>query len=72
VRFLNESGREVVGFDRSNIHIQVSAPEELVEKLVGFDIVVNVAAFTRVDDAETEIFEANSVNAIAAGKLAQA
>jgi dTDP-4-dehydrorhamnose reductase len=72
VRFLNESGREVVGFDRSNIDIHVLAPEELVEKLDGFDVVVNAAAFTRVDDAETEIFEVNAVNAIAAGKLAQA
>lgn len=72
MRFLNESGREVVGFDRSNIDIHVLAPEELVEKLLGCDIVVNAAAFTRVDDAETEIFEANAVNAIGAGKLAQA
>jgi dTDP-4-dehydrorhamnose reductase len=72
VRFLDESGREVVGFDRSSVDIHVLTPEELVEKLVGFDIVVNAAAFTRVDDAETEIFEANAVNAIAAGNLAQA
>jgi dTDP-4-dehydrorhamnose reductase len=33
---------------------------------------VNAAAFTAVDRAETEFFEANSVNAIFAGKLAQA
>jgi dTDP-4-dehydrorhamnose reductase len=72
VRFLNINGREVVGFDRTNIDIHVLAPEELVEKLDGFDVVVNAAAFTRVDDAETEIFEANAINAIAAGNLAQA
>jgi dTDP-4-dehydrorhamnose reductase len=72
VRFLNENGREVVGFDRSNIDIDVLVAEELEDRLGGFDVVVNAAAFTRVDDAETEIFEVNSVNAIAAGKLAQA
>lgn len=72
VQFLSENGHEVVGFDRSNMDIHVFVAEELVGRLSGFDVVVNAAAFTRVDDAETEIFEANAVNAIAAGKLAQA
>lgn len=63
MRFLNKNGSEVVGFDRSNLDIHALGAEELVEKLVGFDVIVNAAAFTRVDDAETEVFETNAVNA---------
>lgn len=69
--FLGSRGHFVTGFDRKNIDIHAIVPEDLVPQLTGFDVVVNAAAFTRVDEAETEIYEANAVNAIAAGKLAQ-
>lgn len=69
--FLGASGHFVAGFDRTNIDIHALVPEDLAPQLSGFDVVVNAAAYTSVDAAETEIYEANAVNAIAAGKLSQ-
>lgn len=69
--FLGDRGHFVAGFDRTNIDIHALVPEDLAPRLSGFDVVVNAAAYTSVDAAETEIYEANAVNAIAAGKLAQ-
>jgi dTDP-4-dehydrorhamnose reductase len=44
----------------------------LAGELGGFDAVVNAVAFTAVDRAEAEFYEANTVNGIYAGVLAQA
>jgi dTDP-4-dehydrorhamnose reductase len=69
--FLGSRGHFVAGFDRTNIDIHALVPEDLAPQLIGFDVIVNAAAYTSVDAAETEIYQANAVNAIAAGKLAQ-
>ena len=69
--FLGARRHFVAEFDRTNIDIHALVPEDLAPRLSGFDVVVNAAAYTSVDAAETEIYEANAVNAIAAGKLAQ-
>ena len=64
-------GIDATGFDRSSIDLEI-APESLAGELGGFDVVVNAVAFTAVDRAEAEIYEANTVNGIYAGALAQA
>jgi dTDP-4-dehydrorhamnose reductase len=71
LRLLNSRGIGCQGFDRQNIDLEQSA-ESLAEILKDFDSVVNAVAFTAVDKAETEVFEANTVNGIYAGLLAQA
>lgn len=68
IDYLLDQGQVVAGFDRLRLDI---TGDGLQTKLEGFDVVVNAAAFTDVDAAETESFEANAVNAVAAGKLAQ-
>lgn len=65
-------GLSVTGFNRSNLDIENSSMEELGILFSGFDVIVNAVAYTAVDKAEIEIYEANTVNAIYAGKLAQA
>jgi dTDP-4-dehydrorhamnose reductase len=69
IDYLLDRGQEVAGFDRPSLDI---TSDGIQTKLAGFDVVLNAAAFTDVDAAETESFEANAVNAVAAGKLAQA
>lgn len=69
IDYLLDRGQEVAGFDRLSLDI---TSDGIQTKLAGFDVVLNAAAFTDVDAAETESFEANAVNAVAAGKLAQA
>lgn len=68
---LNSMDIECQGFDRKNLDLEQSA-ESLAEILKDFDSVVNAVAFTAVDKAETEIYEANTVNGIYAGLLSQA
>lgn len=68
---LEERGIDFKGFNRQNVDFE-KGPESLAETLKGFDAVVNAVAFTAVDRAETEIYEANTVNGIYAGLLAQA
>lgn len=68
---LAAKGIEAKGFDRGNLELDES-PESLASALDGFDAVVNAVAFTAVDRAEAEIYEANTVNGIFAGALAQA
>lgn len=68
---LEEKGIDATGFDRRNIELE-QAPESLASDLDGFDALVNAVAFTAVDRAEAEIYEANTVNGIYAGVLAQA
>jgi dTDP-4-dehydrorhamnose reductase len=68
---LEERGIDFKGFNRQNVDFE-KGPESLAETLKGFDAVVNAVAFTAVDKAETELYEANTVNGIYAGLLAQA
>jgi dTDP-4-dehydrorhamnose reductase len=68
---LNAKGIESQGFNRQTLDLEQSA-ESLAKVFDGFDAVVNAVAFTAVDKAEIEIYEANTVNGIYAGLLAQA
>ncbi len=68
---LNAKGIASQGFNRQSLDLEQSA-ESLAEVFQGFDAVVNAVAFTEVDKAEIEIYEANTVNGIYAGLLAQA
>ncbi len=68
---LDTKGIDCQGFNRQNLDLEQSA-EFLAESLKGFNAVVNAVAFTAVDKAEIEIYEANTVNGMYAGLLAQA
>lgn len=74
LEFLEKNSQHASGFDRQNLNLEddVSEIAETLAGFDGFDVIVNAVGFTAVDRAETEIFEANSVNAIFAGKLAHA
>lgn len=72
VQLLLEKDIDVTGFNRSNIDLEVFTAEELAAQLEGFQVIINAVAYTAVDNAEAELFEANSTNGIIAGKLAQA
>ncbi len=72
VQLLLEKDLDVTGFNRSNLDLEVSTADELAAQLEGFQVIINAVAYTAVDKAETELFEANSTNGIIAGKLAQA
>jgi len=60
---------EAVGLDVPEIDI--TNPESVEERLPACDVVINGAAFTRVDDAEREIEAARRVNADGAGHVAR-
>lgn len=62
--------REVTAVDRDALDI--TDPDACDRAVVGQDIVVNVAAWTAVDAAETHEAEAFSVNAVGAANLARA
>lgn len=67
---LGEAGAEVAALGHRELDVtDAGAVREAVE---GFDVVVNGAAYTRVDDAETEQDAAYAVNATGAGILAGA
>jgi dTDP-4-dehydrorhamnose reductase len=68
---LKAKGIESQGFNRQSLDLEQSS-ESLAEVFQGFDAVVNAVAFTAVDKAETENYEANTVNGIYAGVLSQA
>ncbi len=68
---LESRGVDAKGFKRGNLNLD-QPPESLALSLRGFDAVINSVAFTSVDKAETEIYEANTVNGLYAGFLAQA
>jgi dTDP-4-dehydrorhamnose reductase len=72
VQLLLERDLDVTGFNRSNLDLEVFTADELAAQLEGFQVIINAVAYTAVDKAETELFEANSTNGIIAGKLAQA
>ena len=71
IQFLENQEQHVRGFDRRNLSLEQDV-SELARALSDFDVIINAVGFTAVDRAESEIFEANAVNAIFAGKLAQA
>ncbi len=71
LNLLQTEGNESRGFNRGNLDFEQSS-DYLAAEFKDFDAVVNAVAFTAVDKAESEIYEANTVNGIYAGLLAQA
>jgi len=68
--FLEAKGEKVARFNRSNLDLAQS-PESIATQIGLVDAIVNAVGFTAVDKAESELNEANTVNGIYAGKLAQ-
>jgi dTDP-4-dehydrorhamnose reductase len=69
---LLRSGHKAIGFNRSNLYLSKS-PSELADYFSSqgqFDVLVNCAAYTAVDKAESEPDQAMLVNGEYAGKLA--
>lgn len=64
------AGHTVTALDRATLDI--TDPDACREALAGHDWVLNAAAYTRVDDAETHEAEAMAVNADGAENLARA
>src|SRR5665647_3553294 len=65
---LADRGEEVVGVDRDTVDITEPAACEAVG---GADVVVNCAAYTAVDAAETDEAAAFAVNAVGAANIAR-
>jgi dTDP-4-dehydrorhamnose reductase len=63
-------GRSVTGLTRADL--DVTDPDAVRAAVQGHDIVVNAAAWTAVDDAETHEPQAFAVNAVGADSLARA
>lgn len=63
-------GRDVTALGSDDVDI--TAADALTSAAVGFDVVVNAAAYTRVDDAESDENAAFAVNAVGAGNAAAA
>jgi dTDP-4-dehydrorhamnose reductase len=61
---------EVTASDRTSLDVR--DPDACLAAVAGHDIVVNAAAWTAVDDAETHEAQAFSVNAVGAANLARA
>jgi dTDP-4-dehydrorhamnose reductase len=56
----------------SHSDLDITDLSAVTAAIAGHDVVVNSAAYTRVDDAESDIEAATAVNATGAGNLAQA
>lgn len=65
-----EAGHEVAGVGRGDLDVTDAAVAR--DAVAGYDVVVNCAAWTAVDDAETHEAEAFAVNATGAANLARA
>ena len=64
------AGRDVTALDRASLDVSdLDAVRRAVE---GIDVIINAAAYTKVDDAETHEAEAALVNAVGPGNLARA
>ncbi|WPF83232.1 dTDP-4-dehydrorhamnose reductase [Sanguibacter sp. 4.1] len=70
VSALRERGHTVDGSDRDTLDI--TDLDSATRGLVGYDVVVNCAAWTAVDDAETQEAAAFTVNAVGPANLARA
>ncbi|BDS49763.1 dTDP-4-dehydrorhamnose reductase [Rhodoluna lacicola] len=68
--YLEEKGEVVSRFNRTNFNLD-ELPESLSRQIGPADVLVNAIGFTAVDQAESELYEANTVNGIYAGKLAE-
>lgn len=64
------AGRDVTALGRAELDITDAAAVDAA--VAGHDVVINAAAYTRVDDAETHEPEAHAINATGAGLLAEA
>lgn len=70
VDVLARHGETVAGADRSVI--DVVSPQSCRDAVAGFDVVVNCAAYTAVDAAESDEADAFAVNAVGAANVARA
>lgn len=64
------AGRDAVGLSRAQLDI--TDADAVREAVAGFDVVINSAAYTKVDDAQAHEAEALAVNATGAETLARA
>jgi dTDP-4-dehydrorhamnose reductase len=64
------TGRSVTALSRAQLDITDAAAVDAA--VAGHDVVINTAAYTRVDDAETHEDDARRINALGAGLLAAA
>ncbi|HEX7834977.1 MAG TPA: sugar nucleotide-binding protein, partial [Pseudolysinimonas sp.] len=62
--------RRVVAPTRAELDVRDA--EALAAAAAGVDVVINAAAYTRVDDAEQHEDEARAINAVGAGNAARA
>jgi dTDP-4-dehydrorhamnose reductase len=69
-QLLEEHGEDLLRLNRSNLDLEQST-ESLIKLIGQADVMVNAVGYTQVDKAEKELYEANTVNAIYAGKLAE-
>lgn len=67
---LEAKGEKVSRFNRSNLDLDDS-PETIAGQIGDAAVIVNAIGFTAVDKAEHELYEANTVNGIYVGKLAE-
>ncbi|KYH45859.1 dTDP-4-dehydrorhamnose reductase [Branchiibius sp. NY16-3462-2] len=70
VATLKNSTHDVTAWSRGDLDI--TDHQQVLDRVTGFDVVVNAAAWTAVDAAETHEAEAFAVNAVGAANLATA
>jgi dTDP-4-dehydrorhamnose reductase len=63
-------GRDARGLTRAQL--DVTDANAVAAAAEGFDVIINAAAYTKVDDAETHEHEAHAINALGAANLARA
>ncbi|MBC7442263.1 MAG: dTDP-4-dehydrorhamnose reductase [Ramlibacter sp.] len=64
------AGRDVTAFDRTELDI--TDQDAVLAAVTGFDVIINAAAYTQVDDAETNEDAAYAINATGPRNLAVA